>query len=75
MALKAVVVILDIEFPNGMLDEGYQGSNSGTREQTIGDEIGAIVSSGAVSQEFDSVKIDHAGRSAVADITFEVIAQ
>ena len=53
MAKKVITVVVDIEFPDGMLDDEYGGPAPGGRKAGFRGELGKIIRDGCSENSFD----------------------
>ena len=57
MASKAIIVLLDIEIPDNLEDEEYDGE--GIRLSRLRDEIDKIIRDGCIEEGFNWKRIDY----------------
>ena len=75
MAKKALIVILDIEFPDGMVDDEDPGTPGGTRLAVSESELEKIIRDGCSENGFNYSRIGPATGIVHAELIYDLVKQ
>jgi hypothetical protein len=77
VAKKALTVILDIEFPDGMTDDENLGPAGDPGAATSGREIEKIIRDGCSANNFDYTKVEPTSVIVIthAELLYDLVAQ
>ena len=77
MAKKAITIVIDIEFPDGMLDDEYGGPAPGGRRAEFRRELNKIIRDGCSANNFDYVGMRPSSLFVQnqAELVYDLVAQ